>query len=55
MATIRLAVGQVDGVTSVEGDAKKQTIAVEYEPLTVTAEAIRATLEETGWDSSVVE
>lgn len=55
MATIRLAVGQIEGVTEVEGDHAKQTITVGYEPATVTAEAIRTALEEIGYASTVID
>ena len=55
MATIRLAVGQVEGVTDVEGDHKKQTITVGYERATVTAEAIRTALEEIGYASTLID
>ena len=55
MATIRLAVGQVEGVTNVEGDPGKQTIAVDYDPATVAPQAIRAVLEEIGYESTVID
>ncbi len=55
MATIRLAVGQVTGVTNVDGDPAKQTIAVDYDPATGTAEAIRAALEDIGYESTVID
>lgn len=55
MATIRLAVSQVEGVTGVDGDPDKQTIAVDYDPATVAPEAIRTALEEIGYQSSVID
>ncbi|MEE8336740.1 MAG: heavy-metal-associated domain-containing protein [Dehalococcoidia bacterium] len=55
MATIRLAVGQVEGVTEVEGDHAKQTITVGYEPATVTPQAIRTALEEIGYASTLID
>jgi copper chaperone CopZ len=55
VATIRLAVSQVEGVTNVEGDPAKQTVAVDYDPATVAPETIRTVLEEIGYESTVID
>ncbi len=55
MATIRLAVSQVEGVTNVDGDPAKQTIAIDYHPATVGPEAIRAALGDIGYQSTVID
>ncbi len=46
---------QVPGVTSVDGDPAKQTIAVDYDSATVTAEAIRTALENIGYESTLID
>ena len=52
---MRSAVSQVEGVTNVEGDPGKQTIAVDYDPGTIAPEAIRTALEEIGYESTVID
>ena len=48
-----MAVSQVDGVNTVDGDAKARTITVEYDPAAVTVEAIRRALDDIGHESAV--
>ena len=52
--TIRLAVGQVQGVGKVGGDVKARTLTVEYEPSQVTVGAIQQVLGAVGYDATVV-
>ncbi len=52
MTTIRMAVGQVQGVVKVTGDAAHRTIDVVYDPATVNPESIEEALENVGYDSS---
>ncbi len=47
-----MAVGQMQGVVQVTGDADERTIDVEYDPATVNAESIQEALENAGYDSS---
>ncbi len=49
-----MAVGRLPGIGKVSGEVKPRTIAVEYEPPTITVEAIQKALEEVGYDSTVV-
>ncbi len=48
-----MAVSQVDGVNTVDGDAKARTISVEYDPAAVTVDAIRRALDDIGDQSAV--
>ncbi len=49
-----MAVGQVNGTGKVSGDVKARTVSVEYEPSTVTVEAIQQALTTVGYDSTVL-
>ena len=49
-----MAVGRLHGINKISGDVKPRTITVEYEPPTITVEAIQEALEKVGYDSTVV-
>ena len=49
-----MAVGRLPGIGKVSGEAEPRTIAVEYEPPTITVEAIQEALENIGYDSTVL-
>ncbi len=50
--TSRMAVGRLQGLGKITGEAKSRTLTLEYEPTTVTLEAIQETLKQVGYDSS---
>ncbi len=54
VTTIRMAVGRLQGIDSLNGDAKARTITVEYDASTLTVEQIQQALESVGYDSTVV-
>lgn len=49
-----MAVSQVDGVNTVDGDAEARTITVEYDPAAVTVDAIQRALDDIGYESAVI-
>jgi copper chaperone CopZ len=49
-----MAVGRLPGIGKVSGGVEPRTITVEYEPPTITVEAIQQALEKVGYDSTVV-
>ena len=52
--TIRMAVGRVQGVKKVTGEAKSRTVTVEYEPSTATVEAIYEALKRVGYEATTL-
>lgn len=52
--TIRMAVGRLQGISSINGEAKSRTLTVEYEPPTVTVEGIQSALKQVGYESTLV-
>jgi copper chaperone CopZ len=48
-----MAVSQVEGVDTIDGDAKARTITVDYDPAAVTIDAIRRALDDIGYRSAV--
>jgi copper chaperone CopZ len=50
-----MAVGHLQGLGKVTGEAKSRTLTVEYEPAKVTVEAIQGTLKQLGYDSAQLE
>ena len=52
--TIRMAVGQLIGVTKVSGEEKSSTIALQYIPSDVTVESIQDRLRQIGYESTVL-
>ena len=52
--TIRLAVGRLQGVDKVSGEVKTRTVTVEYEPSTVTVEAIHEALKRVGFEGTTL-
>ena len=54
MATIRKAVGQLQGLEKVSGDVKARTVLFEYNPATVTVTEIQQALDTYGYDSTVI-
>lgn len=53
MAGIRRAVRLLHGIGNITGDAKAKTLTVEYEPATVSVDAIQRAVDEAGYDSEV--
>ncbi len=49
-----MAVGRLQGIGTINGEAKARTITVEYDASTLTVERIQQALESVGYDSSVV-
>ena len=52
--TIRLAVGRLNGVGKISGEAKSKTLTVEYEPLALTVEAVQEALKQIGYESTML-
>ena len=52
--TIRMAVGRVQGVKKVTGEAKSRTVTVEYDASTVTEEAIYEALKRVGYEATTL-
>ena len=49
--TIRLAVGRLHGVGKISGEVKSRTLTVEYEPSSLTVEAVQDALNQIGYES----
>ena len=49
--TIRLAVGRLNGIGKISGEAKSMTLTVEYEPSVLTVEAVQDALKQIGYES----
>lgn len=49
-----MAVGRLQGIDSINGDAKARTITVGYDASTLTVKGIQQALENVGYDSTVV-
>ena len=52
--TIRLAVGRLNGVGKISGEAKSKTLTVEYEPSALTVEAVQEALKQIGYESTTI-
>ncbi len=52
--TIRMAVGRLNGVGKISGEAKSKTLTVEYEPSALTVEAVQEALKQIGYDSTTL-
>ncbi len=52
--TIRLAVGRLNGVGKISGEAKSNTLTVEYEPSSLTVEAVQEALKQIGYESTTL-
>ncbi len=52
--TIRMAVGRLNGVGKISGEAKSKTLTVEYEPSALTVEAVQEALEQIGYESTTL-
>ncbi len=52
--TIRMAVGRLNGVGKISGEAKSKTLTVEYEPSALTVEAVQAALKQIGYESTTL-
>ena len=52
--TIRLAVGRLEGIGKISGEAKSKTLTVEYEPSEMTVEAVREALKQIGYESTAI-
>ena len=52
--TIRMAVGRVTGISKIDGESKSRTLTVEFEPSSVTVEAIQNALNQVGYESTLV-
>jgi len=52
--TIRLAVGRLNGVGKISGEAKSKTLTVEYEPSALTVEAVQDALKQIGYESTTL-
>lgn len=50
--TIRLAVGRLEGIGKISGEAKSRTLKVDYEPSELTVEAVQEALEQIGYEST---
>ncbi len=50
--TIRLAVGRLNGVGKISGEAKSKTVTVAYEPSELTVEAVQEALKQIGYEST---
>ena len=50
--TIRLAVGRLEGIGKISGEAKSQTLIVEYDPPEMTVEGIQEALKQIGYESA---
>ena len=46
-----MAVGRLNGVGKISGEAKSKTLTVEYEPSALTVEAIQDGLKQIGYES----
>ena len=49
-----MAVGRLQGVGKISGEAKSKTLTVEYDPPTLAAEAIQEALRRVGYESSIL-
>ncbi len=47
-----MAVSRLQGVGKISGEVKSKTLAVEYEPSTLTVEAVQEALEGVGYEST---
>ncbi len=52
--TIRMAVGRLNGVGKISGEAKSKTLTVEYEPSALTVEAVQEALKQIGYESTTL-
>ena len=50
--TIRLAVGRLEGIGKISGQAKSKTLTVEYEPSVLTVDAVQEALKGIGYEST---
>ncbi len=50
--TIRLAVGRLNGIGKISGEAKSRTLTVEYEPPEMTVEGVQEALKQIGYEST---
>ena len=50
--TIRMAVSRLQGVGKISGEVKARTLTVEYEPSTLTVNAVREALKGLGYEST---
>ena len=49
-----MAVGRVQGISKISGEAKSRTLTVEYEPSSVTVEGIQSALIQVGYETTLV-
>ena len=54
MVSVRTAVGRLNGVSKFSADEKARTVTVEFDPATLTPEAIRGAMERVGYESTVL-
>ncbi len=52
--TIRMAVGRLNGVGKISGEAKSKTLTVEYEPSEMTVESVQEALKQIGYESTTL-
>ncbi len=49
-----MAVGRLNGVGKISGEAKSKTLTVEYEPSALTVEAVQEALKQIGYESTTL-
>ncbi len=49
-----MAVGRLNGVGKIIGEAKSNTLTVEYEPSALTVEAVQEALKQIGYESTTL-
>ncbi len=52
--SIRMAVGRLQGISNINGEADSTILTVEYEPSSVTVEGIQNALNQVGYESTLL-